>query len=153
MGRLIDAVAFTLGFKNAILYEGEAGMYLENLAQQAFDKSFRLKDYLENEKTTPLIPAKKLLLEVVKDVQNNQNIEIIALNFHYTLMKCIEKTARFSKSKEIAFSGGVFQNSVLIDLIIDHLQPKYKLHFHEMLSPNDENISFGQLNHYLHLKK
>lgn len=153
MGRLMDAVAFTLGFKNAILYEGEAGMYLENLAQQAFDKSNRLKDYLENEKTTPLIPAKKLLLEVIKDVQNNQNIEIIALNFHYTLMKCIEKTALFSKSKEIAFSGGVFQNSVLIDLIIDHLQPKYKLHFHEMLSPNDENISFGQLNHYLHLKK
>lgn len=153
MGRLIDAVAFTLGFKNAILYEGEAGMYLENLAQQAFDKSNRLKDYLENEKTTPLIPAKKLLLEVIKDVQNNQDIEIIALNFHYTLMQCIEKTALFSKSKEIAFSGGVFQNSVLIDLIIDHLQPKYKLHFHEMLSPNDENISFGQLNHYLHLKK
>ena len=69
------------------------------------------------------------------------------------MVKCIEKVAVFSKSKEIAFSGGVFQNSVLIDLIIDHLKSKYKLHFHETLSPNDENISFGQLNHYLHLKK
>lgn len=154
MGRLIDAVAFTLGFKNTILFEAEAGMYLENLAQQAFNRSeLKLKDYLKDEKITDIIPTKKLLLQVAKEVQNNKELEIIALNFHFTLVKCIEKIAFFSKSKEIAFSGGVFQNAVLIDLIIDHLKPKYKLHFHEILSPNDENISFGQLNHYLHLKK
>lgn len=154
MGRLIDAVAFTLGFKDSILFEAEAGMYLENLAQQAFNKSeLKLKDYLKDEKITNLIPAKKLLLQVAKEVQHNKDLEIIALNFHFTLVKCIEKVACFSKSKEIAFSGGVFQNSILIDLIIDHLKPKFKLHFHETLSPNDENISFGQLNHYLHLKK
>lgn len=154
IGRLIDAAAFTLGFRNAVLFEGEAAMYLENLAQRAFNKSnLKLKDYLQDEKITHLIPAKKLLMQIVKEVRNSINPEIIALNFHFTLIKCIEKIAFHSKSKEIAFSGGVFQNSVLIDLIIDHLRPKYKLHFHEMLSPNDENISFGQLNHYLHLKK
>ncbi|WP_121329525.1 Sua5/YciO/YrdC/YwlC family protein [Flavobacterium sp. 81] len=154
MGRLIDAVAFTLGFKEIILFEAEAGIYLENLAQQAFNKSdLKLKDYLKDEEVTHLIPTKKLLLQVAKAAQTNKDFDIIALNFHYTLVKCIEKVAAFSKSKEIAFSGGVFQNSVLVDLIIDHLKPKYKLHFHETLSPNDENISFGQLNHYLHLKK
>lgn len=154
IGRLIDAVAFTLGFKDIVLFEGEAAMYLENLAQRAFNKSnLKLKDYLKDEKITTIIPAKKLLLQIVKAVKNTIDPEIIAINFHFTLMKCIEKVAYYSKSKEIAFSGGVFQNSVLIDLIIDHLKPKYKLHFHEMLSPNDENISFGQLNHYLHLKK
>lgn len=154
MGRLIDAAAFILGFKETISFEGETGMFLENLAQQAFSKSnFKLKDYLKDEGITNIIPAKKLLLEIVKEFQNNTECAVIALNFHYTLVKYIEKTALFSKSEEIAFSGGVFQNSVLVDLIIDHLQPNYKLHFHEILSPNDENISFGQLNHYLHLKK
>ena len=153
MGRLIDAAAFTLGFKETVSFEGEAAMYLESLAQEAYNKSnLKVKDYLKDEKTADLIPAKKLLLHVIKEVKNNTNPEIIALNFHYTLVKCIERAAYFSKSKEIAFSGGVFQNAVLIDLLIDHLKPKYKLHFHEMLSPNDENISFGQLNHYLHLK-
>jgi len=154
MGRLIDAVAFTLGFQTPILFEGEAGIYLENLAQQAFNKSYiKVKDYLKDEKITDSIPTKKLLLQIIKAVKTQIDPETIALNFHFTLVKCIEKIACFSKSKEITFSGGVFQNAVLIDLILDHLKSKYKLHFHEMLSPNDENISFGQLNHYLHLKK
>ncbi|WP_286966767.1 carbamoyltransferase HypF [Flavobacterium sp. UBA4854] len=153
MGRLFDAAAFILGFKNPILFEGEAGMYLEKLAQEAFSKStVKLKDYLQDEKITNLIPTKTLLLNLNKAIKNNNQIENAALNFHYTLVKCIEKIARHKKSKHLAFSGGVFQNTVLIDLIIDHLKPKYKLHFHEMLSPNDENISFGQLSHYLHLK-
>lgn len=153
IGRLIDAVAFTLGFDKPILFEGEAAIYLENLAQQAFNKSnVKVKDYLKDEKAGTVIPVKKLLLQIIKAVKNQVEPEIAALNFHYTLVKCIERAASLSKSKEIAFSGGVFQNSVLVDLIIDHLKPKYKLHFHEMLSPNDENISFGQLNHYLHLK-
>jgi hydrogenase maturation protein HypF len=154
IGRLFDSAAFTLGFKGNISFEGQTGMFLENLAQKAFSKSkVKLKDYLKDENITNIIPAKKMLLQIVKAFQNNIDRSVIALNFHYTLVKCIEKTALFSKSEEIAFSGGVFQNSVLVDLIIDHLQPNYKLHFHETLSPNDENISFGQLNYYLHLKK
>lgn len=154
MGRLFDAAAFVLGFKTPVLFEGEAGMYLENLAQDAFNKpNIKLTDYLQEEKITNSIPTKKLLLNLAKAAKDNTNLEVVALNFNFTLVKCIEKMASSLRSKHIAFSGGVFQNAVLVDLIIDHLKTKYKLHFHEMLSPNDENISFGQFNHYLHLKK
>lgn len=154
MGRLFDAVAFTLGFKNSILFEGEASLYLESLAQKGYQEpNLELEDYLENEIITNIIPTRKILLQITEALQQNIKIESIALNFHYTLIKCIDKVAKFSNSKELAFSGGVFQNSVLIDLIIDHLQPEYKLHFHEIISPNDENISYGQLNYYLHIKK
>ena len=76
----------------------------------------------------------------------------IGLNFHYTLIKAIEKIAEKYKVKELAFSGGVWQNALLVDLAIDVLGEKFSLHFHEKLSPNDENISFGQLNYYLNLK-
>lgn len=151
MGRLFDAVAFVLGFENPISFEGEAGMYVEKLAQKALDKNHSPKDYLENEWISDCIPTKKLLQCIINEVQTKIAVEEIALNFHFTLIKCIEKIAAFSKAEELAFSGGVFQNSVLIDLIINNLQSKYKLHFHEVLSPNDENISFGQLNYYLNL--
>ncbi|KFF19067.1 carbamoyltransferase HypF [Flavobacterium hydatis] len=154
MGRLFDAVAFALGFKEVISFEGEASLYLENLAQREYNKNIlELEDYLKDEVINSIIPARKILFQIVDALKNNINVEIIALNFHYTLVKCIEKVAKFSRTKELAFSGGVFQNAVLIDLIIDHLQPKYKLHFHEIISPNDENISFGQLNYYLQIKK
>ncbi len=46
---------------------------------------------------------------------------------------------------KICFSGGVFQNGLLIDLVIKILGEKYELYFNKDLSPNDENISFGQL--------
>ena len=49
------------------------------------------------------------------------------------------------KIKQIAFSGGVFQNGLLVDLIQHHLAEDFDLYFHQQLSPNDENISFGQL--------
>ena len=49
------------------------------------------------------------------------------------------------KSKKLLFSGGVFQNVFLIDLIEDILSDVYELVFHQLLSPNDECISFGQL--------
>ncbi len=107
---------------------------------------------MENESITNSIPTQKLLAQIINEVQANKNPQVIALNFHYTLVQCIDKIANFCSAKELAFSGGVFQNSVLIDLIINNLQLKYKLYFHEILSPNDENISFGQLNYYLNLK-
>jgi hydrogenase maturation protein HypF len=151
IGRLFDAVAFVLGFENPISFEGEAGMYVEKLAQKALNENRPTTDYLENESCTNSIPTKKIVSQIILDVKANINPEIIALNFHYTLVKTIEKIAVFANASELAFSGGVFQNSVLIDLAINNLKQKYKLHFHEILSPNDENISFGQLNYYLNL--
>jgi hydrogenase maturation protein HypF len=47
--------------------------------------------------------------------------------------------------KRLAFSGGVFQNAVLVDLLIHHLSKDFTLFFHKELSPNDENIAFGQM--------
>jgi hydrogenase maturation protein HypF len=46
---------------------------------------------------------------------------------------------------KICFSGGVFQNMLLVDWIKEKYKDKYQLSFHMNLSPNDENISFGQL--------
>ena len=72
----------------------------------------------------------------------------LAARFHQTLVSIIGKTAQMTGHTHIAFSGGVFQNSVLVDLIRQQLSRDYHLYFHKQLSPNDENISFGQLAHY-----
>ena len=63
----------------------------------------------------------------------------------------IKSVAVKMKYKKIAFSGGVFQNSLLVELVNEGLGD-FKLYFHKELSPNDENISFGQLAHY-HLQQ
>ena len=88
----------------------------------------------------------------MEEKKSGRNAGEIGLNFHYTLIKAIEKIAERYKVKELAFSGGVWQNALLVDLAIEVLGEKFTFHFHEKLSLNDENISFGQLNYYLNLK-
>ena len=48
----------------------------------------------------------------------------------------------------MVFSGGVFQNALLSDMIPDVMKEKKQFYFHQQLSPNDECIGFGQLAYY-----
>ena len=152
MGRFFDAVSFILGFEKPIFFEGESAMWLEKISQEAFENNIKIIDYLEEEKFEN-IPTKKLFSRILKEKMSGKNAGEIGLNFHYTLIKAIEKIAEKNNVKELAFSGGVWQNALLVDLAIDVLGEKFTLHFHEKLSPNDENISFGQLNYYLNYLK
>jgi hydrogenase maturation protein HypF len=68
-----------------------------------------------------------------------------AWQFHAGLADTIMIIANRYGFKKLAFSGGVFQNGVLVDLICDRSNNSWDLYFHNELSPNDENISFGQL--------
>lgn len=155
MGRLFDAVAFVLGYEKPLFFEGEPAMWLEKISQEKFPTDFtdfhRLKDYLKNDEFEN-IPTKNLFLKVLEEKKSGKSVGEIGLNFHFTLIKAIEKIAEGFAVKELAFSGGVWQNALLVDLAIEVLGDKFTLHFHEKLSPNDENISFGQLNYYLNLK-
>jgi len=154
MGRLFDAVGFVLGFHQPIYFEGEAAIYLEKLAQEYYSTSEnKLVDYLENSDLVDNCITTKLLFETILiHQQNGIQAGEIAANFHYTLIKCIEKVASTNKIRTLAFSGGVFQNSVLVDMIYEFLSNNFEVHLHENFSSNDENISFGQLNYYLNIK-
>ena len=83
------------------------------------------------------------------DFRNNPK-EVVIQNFLFTLSSLILKIASKYEIKHIAFSGGVFQNTTLIDMINILFQDQYKLYFNSELSPNDENVSFGQIMYYLH---
>ena len=154
MGRLFDAVACLLGLCQHNTYEGEAAMYLEKMAQE----------YCTNTKAYPagyafeilpdgsinMCPAvKSILMESGK----GEDIGKIAAQFHRTIVDVVDQIASLNHVRHIAFSGGVMQNALLVDMIIDQLGAKNKLFFHENLSPNDECISFGQLVAYYPLSQ
>jgi hydrogenase maturation protein HypF len=54
--------------------------------------------------------------------------------------------------QRLAFSGGVFQNALLVDMIIEFMNEKNTLYWHKEFSPNDEGIAFGQLMYFLQNK-
>lgn len=139
IGRLFDVVASLIGLIDKTSYEGEAALLLEQRAQRYFDANGY--DFSESyfDQSTFLID------ELIADIQKKKQTDWIAAKFHYSLARFTQYMAEQLGATKLAFSGGVFQNAVLVDLMIEHLSGKFDLYFHKQLSANDENISFGQL--------
>jgi len=150
VGRLFDAVASALDIVDVNTFEAEAAMLLENCASTYSQRDFI--DFLEDVEYDT-IPSKQLVEAILK--ANTEGIckERLAYSFIYTLAKCIIKIARLNQVKTIACSGGVFQNSLLVSILSQlAIKEELNLKFNRKLSPNDENISFGQIMYYQHIK-
>ena len=141
MGRFFDAVSALLGICDVQSYEGEAAMKLQAAAEKFTGPSEAYEVILENGQ----IQAIHLVQQILKDIRKGLAVEEMAFKFHLSLVEMVRLTADHLKCDILAFSGGVFQNTLLVDLMIQQLGQEYSLHFHKQLSPNDENISFGQL--------
>ncbi len=153
IGRLFDGVAaLVLGISHQT-YEGEAAMQLERAADAYFREhglSMRYA-YLADDKLPDNFTA-FLLEAVLTDLQKGYAPEFISARFHLTLVRYIAAVAQRAGIRHLAFSGGVFQNTWLVDLLVRFLGKEFRLYFHRRLSPNDENVSFGQLVGHLHEK-
>jgi hydrogenase maturation protein HypF len=155
-GRIFDAVASLLDISDRNAYEGEAALYLEAEASEIFRKQRDFNKSYEPGFTAEKIPdiyglVKKIHQDYIK---GNISRGEIALKFHLTLVRFIERIAREHELTRLAFSGGVFQNALLVDLIHRELGDSYSLFFHHDLSPNDENVAHGQLmSHNISLKR
>ncbi len=150
VGRLFDAVAALLGLADIVSYEGEAALLLENVAAQYIRANGyeTAESYLPDALLTTLVPTRVIVAGIVRDSLAGLPTNQIAANFHYTLVQVVGAIARQTGIRQLAFSGGVFQNALLVDWLRQELEPTYQLYFHRQLSPNDECISFGQLAHY-----
>ena len=89
--------------------------------------------------------ANYLLQCVQDDIKDGMDETDIALRFHQTLVQWIAFVTDMRNIRKVAFSGGVFQNTLLVDMIMSRLASHHELYFHRIMSPNDENIAVGQI--------
>ncbi|MBT8314932.1 MAG: carbamoyltransferase HypF [Maribacter sp.] len=148
VGRLFDAVASLLNICDHNTYEGEAAILMENLVLDYDLKS--CKSYLSPTEST--ISPKVIINNIYADVELGEPRERIITNFLFTLANSVLKVAKNYGFEHIALSGGVFQNTTLVDMLREVVPSEIYLYFHKELSPNDENISFGQIMYYEHIK-
>ncbi|MEN8124935.1 MAG: carbamoyltransferase HypF [Bacteroidota bacterium] len=149
MGRLFDAVASILFDFDLHSFEAEASMQLEKEASEFYySHSISLDDsYLKNRNLSGNF-VNFLIENLISDLNQNIDKQFIAVKFHITLVDYIIRIAQKFKFNRIAFSGGVFQNALLIDMVIELMKDNFNLYFHNEFSPNDEGIPFGQLMYY-----
>jgi hydrogenase maturation protein HypF len=147
VGRLFDAAAALVLGMATQTYEGQAAMRLEAVARQWLGKNelSEKESYFSSGAHYHRIPTATLMQAIALDVNRGCEAGYIAAKFHRSLVHLIEIIAGHLKVQHVAFSGGVFQNGLLVDMIWHHLGSRFTLFFHRRLPPNDENISFGQL--------
>ncbi|MFI5138603.1 MAG: carbamoyltransferase HypF [Sphingobacteriales bacterium] len=147
-GRIFDAVASMLGICDKQTYEGEAAMYLQTLAEDYVAENGLTMDgsYFTEGVHLNRVHTAVLMRGIMLDIENGKAGNYIAAKFHYSLVCLIGSIA--IDVNYICFSGGVFQNALLVDWVKNKYAGKYQLYFHRELSPNDENISFGQMVYY-----
>ncbi len=142
MGRLLDGIAAMLRIQSINSYEGEAAMKLEALARSC--KSTGM-DYYPIVINKHRLDWSGMIHELLLDMKEKTATREIARKVFVSLAVLVRNVAIRAGATKIAFSGGVFQNAFLVELISTLLQDEYKLYFHRQLSPNDECIGFGQL--------
>jgi hydrogenase maturation protein HypF len=142
MGRFLDGIAAILGICNHNSFEGEAAMKLEALARGSRHRS---SFSYPMPVISDCIDTGLFIEELMADVLHGYNKSWIADKVFNSLANMIEEISDRYNVKHIAFSGGVFQNALLVDLVSKQLGSRKNLCFHQQLSPNDECIGFGQI--------
>jgi len=149
VGRLFDGAASLLELIGQASYEGQAGMYLENIADEETERNTGAIDLPISRGSSgllvvdwkPLIPA--LLNKGVSVPQR-------AMQFHQSLARSIVAQAQHIHAStpfdRVGLTGGVFQNKLLAELAVSQLAAAgFNAYLPEKTPCNDGGIALGQL--------
>lgn len=145
-GRLFDAVAAVLGIRRVNVYEGQAAMMVEAVATGAEDSY----DYnLSEENGLIIMEPGPIFTGIVADLQAGIDIGCIAARFHNSfvvmLAEATAQAARLTGIKQVALSGGTFQNELVLTGLHQRLSEQgLEVFIHSQTPPNDGGLSLGQ---------
>ena len=146
-GRLFDAVSALLGICDRNTFEGEAAMALEYIVQEGIDDEYRVEFNKDNGYTG--IDFTLTMKEIINDIDKAMDKGTIATKFHNTVVSVIrEMVSGLSEQhslKDVALSGGTFQNLYILDRAIQLLSlDGMNVYVNHKVPCNDACISLGQ---------
>ena len=145
VGRLFDAVLSLSGIGQTLGYEGESGLLLECHAEQS-----KVKETFSYEINGNIIDCHAMINEILNEKDKNA----IALKFISMLSSIIVNISEKYPDLKIVFSGGVFQNRLLVSMITNALKKRNRVYYIQEETPvNDGGIALGQVYHAYHVKK
>jgi hydrogenase maturation protein HypF len=149
-GRLFDAVAAILGVRDAVNYEGQAAVELEQLADPAEPGAYPARVAGPGGDGAPLrLAGSDLVRAVVEELGAGVAAPVVAARFHNGLAGVTVAACQALRDATglgvVALSGGVFQNLLLLERTVAGLeQAGFRALVHSRVPPNDGGISLGQ---------
>jgi len=151
MGRLFDAVASLIGIRNDVTYEAQAAIELEAISKPyiPFANPYPYPYLIDETSGGGIIRVKELLTAIAKDVRRDKSIGVIGARFHRTIAAIAINICKRASSKtslnEVALSGGVWQNQILLNLVRNGLEEAgFVVYFHKQVPTNDGGLALGQ---------
>jgi hydrogenase maturation protein HypF len=156
IGRLFDAVSALLGLRQDVVYEGQAAIDLETQATRAaqtwwiskWSRPAATYPFLiqKNERALDVLP---MIRAIVGDIQQGLAVPLIAWRFHFSLARMLAEVCEMVRQETglntVALSGGVFQNSQFLTLLLSCLEERaFHVYMNQRVPPNDGGISLGQ---------
>jgi len=144
VGRLFDAAAALLGFTRNVTFEGQAAIWLEQLARTAHSADPYPFPFIDNE-----LDFRPLLQTVAQDRARAREPREIARAFQrgiaQGLTDALIAISSANKSDTVVLSGGVFQNELLLEDMKSLLtNASLQVWTNHEVPPNDGGISLGQ---------
>jgi hydrogenase maturation protein HypF len=144
IGRLFDAAAALLGYTREISFEGQAAIWLEQLARAASGAdaySFPIDGQT--------LDFRPLLRAVIDERLRGREISEIARAFQRGIAKglcdAVDMLCERERASTIVLSGGVFQNEMLLEDVRAMLAGgRIRIWINAAVPPNDGGISLGQ---------
>jgi len=143
MGRLFDALAALAGVRQKVNYEGQAAIEFEALVDSTEARSYAFALNQDQVQVRGVVDA------LIKDVMAGVPISKISARFHNGLAEgvrtVVRRMSQDSRIREVALSGGVWQNITLLRRTLSLLRADgFEVYIHREVPTNDGGLSLGQ---------
>jgi len=145
-GRLFEAAAALAGLCDRNTFEGEAAMRLEAAACGQIGVPY---EFAMTDDSLPRIDFSLAFLALLDDIERGAAVGFVAARFHATVAAAVVnqvgRLRRATGLRDVALSGGVFQNKLLLGAVTRGLEALgFHVHTNTRVPANDGGISLGQ---------
>jgi len=146
-GRLFDGVAALVGIRDTVSYEGQAALELEQAADPMVDDCYPFN--LVKDAGGLCLCYEAMIPAIVDDILAGEPVSSISGKFHNTLANVVLSVTRRiwnqTGLETVALSGGVFQNKLLTERVVQSLRDDgFTVLTHSRVPPNDGGLALGQ---------
>ncbi len=143
-GRLFEAIGSIVLKQRTNSYEGELAINLEAIADRSITDSYNF------EFTNNNIDFKNVIINLLHDIESSVPVSIISAKFHNGFANIVAdaclQIADNNAINVVALSGGVMQNVLLLDMVVEKLEDKnITVLTHKKIPANDGGIALGQI--------